>query len=127
MPNMFAELAKKATTLSEIMEGREKISTKDVINTYPDGITIIDFDIITTTAQDGSQSSYPVIAFKENENQFVYGGKALMDIINLWIAHFDGDIKTCANALKAAGGVKVKMSVGQTRIGRTFTKIDVVG
>lgn len=127
MPNMFAQLAKRATTLSAIMENREKISTEDVIKKFPDGITITAFDLITTPDANGNPSTYPVIAFKEDTTKFIYGGKALMDIVSLWVANFDGDIETTSNALAAAGGVKVKMFPSKTKTGRNFTAIEVIG
>ena len=127
MANIFATLAKKATTLSPIMENREKIATKDVIAKYPDGITVTEFDMLTTTNANGETSTYPVIAFSEDNTKFIYGGKALMDIVTLWVANFEGDIEATSNALKAAGGVKIRMFESTTKAGRNFTQIEVVG
>ena len=127
MANMFATLAKRATTLSAIMEGREKINTEEVIKQYPDGITIMEFDIVTTPDANGNPSTYPVIAFAEDNTKFLYGGKALNDVITTWLANFEGDVETTSNALKAAGGVKIKMVAAKTKQGRNFTRIDVIG
>lgn len=127
MANIFATLAKKATTLSPIMENRDKLATKDVIANYPDGITITEFDILTTTNANGEAQTYPVIAFNEDATKFIYGGKALMDIVTMWVANFEGDIEATSNALKASGGVKVRMYESTTKAGRNFTQIEVVG
>lgn len=127
MANMFAVLARKATIISTIMENRDKITTEDIIRDYPEGITINGFDLITTPNQEGVNSTYPVITFSEDDSKFLYGGKALMDIVSLWVANFDGDIETTSNALKAAGGVKIKMTNAKTKQGRNFTRIDVIG
>lgn len=127
MANMFAQLAKRATTLSTIMEGREKITTEDVINSFPNGITITEFDVITTTNENGMPSTYPVLAFAEDVNKFIYGGKALNDIVTTWLANFDGDIEATSAALKAAGGVKIKLVSAKTKQGRNFTRVDVIG
>lgn len=127
MGTLFTELARKATTLSSIMVGRTKISTQDVISTYPDGITVTAFDIVTTPDQNGIMNTYPVVAFAEDNTKFIYGGKSMKDIVDSWVANFDGDIDATSQALTAAGGVKMRMSVGKTRNGRTFTKIDVIG
>lgn len=124
---MFAQLAKRATTLSPIMEGREKISTEDVIKSFPNGITITEFDVITTTDANGVPNTYPVIAFAEDVNKFIYGGKALNDIVTTWLANFEGDVETTSNALKAAGGVKIKMVSDKTKQGRNFTRIEIIG
>ena len=127
MANMFATLAKRATTLSNLMDGREKLGTEEVINKYPNGITITEFDIVTTPDQNGNPATYPVIAFEEDNTKFIYGGKALMDVVTMWLANFEGDVETTSNALKAAGGVKVKLSAGKTKQGRNFTRVDVIG
>lgn len=127
MSNMFASLAKKATTLSNVMVNRSKISTQDVIKFYPDGITVTEFDMITTSDSNGMPTTYPVIAFAEDDSKFIYGGKALLDVCSVWVAHFDGDIEATSNALKSAGGVKIKMSTSRTKAGRNFTRIEVVG
>lgn len=127
MANMFATLAKRATTLSTIMEGRDKLNTDEVIKKYPDGITITEFDIVTTPDQNGNPSTYPIIAFAEDNTKFIYGGKAIMDMVTMWLANFEGDVETTSNALKAAGGVKVKMTSAKTKQGRNFTRVDVIG
>lgn len=127
MANIFATLAKRATTLSSIMEGREKLNTDEVIKRYPNGITITEFDVVTTPDQNGNPSTYPVIAFAEDSTKFIYGGKAIMDMVTMWLANFEGDIETTSNALKAAGGVKVKMTSAKTKQGRNFTRVDVIG
>ena len=127
MANLFTTLARKATTLSTVMEGREKISTNDCITQFPDGITITEFDVITTPDKEGNPSTYPIVAFKEDYTKFLYGGKALMDMVTMWLANFEGDVEATSNALKAAGGVKIVMSAQRTKNGNNFTKIDVIG
>ena len=127
MANLFTKLAKKATTLSYIMEGREKIKTSDVISLYPDGITITEFDMVTTPDNNGVASTYPVLAFMEDDSKFIYGGKAVKDMCTMWLANFDGDVEATSQALKAAGGVKIKMSSQRTKNGNNFTRVDVIG
>lgn len=124
---MFVNLAKRATTLSPIMDGREKISTEDVIKKYPDGITVQEFDVVTTPDKDGNPSTYPIITFAEDSTKFLYGGKALMDMVTMWLANFEGDVEATSNALKASGGVKIKMRSSRTKQGLNFTKIEVIG
>lgn len=127
MANMFAELAKRATVLSPIMTDREKVSTEDIIKNYPDGITVIEFDLVTTPDKDGNNQTYPVIGFKEDETKFLYGGKALMDIVAVWLSHFEGDIESTSAALKAAGGIKIQLEPARTKTGRNFTRVNVIG
>ena len=42
----FRNMAKRQTTLSEVMTDRDKISTEDIIAKNPDGVTIVAFDYI---------------------------------------------------------------------------------
>lgn len=127
MANLFTKLAKKATTLSYIMEGREKIKISDVISFYPDGITITEFDMVTTPDNNGVANTYPVLAFSEDDTKFIYGGKAIKDMCTMWLANFDGDVEATSQALKAAGGVKIKLSSQRTKNGNNFTRVDVIG
>lgn len=126
MSNMFANLARKATTLSPIIEGKTKISVSDIIANYPEGITINGFDMINGTDQNGEPSTYPVFTFMEDNTRFGFGGAVLKNIINSWLAAFDGDVESCTKALAANGGVKLKFSQGRTKNGRNVTIIDVI-
>ena len=56
----FRNLAKRETTLSDVMNDRKKISTREVIEKYPDGITINAFDYIQSKK---SKNKYPVFNF----------------------------------------------------------------
>lgn len=127
MANMFAELARKATVLSPIIEGKTKISVGDIIATYPEGITITDFDMVTSTDKDGNPDTYPVFVFSEDTSRFGFGGSVFKNICDNWIEHFDGDIETCAKALQAGGGVKMIFAQARTKSGRNVTTIKVVG
>lgn len=124
---MFAELARKATVLSPIIEGKEKISVGDIINIYPDGITVTDFDMVTSTDRDGNPDTYPVFCFAEDTSKFGFGGSVFKTICEQWILNFDGDIETCSKALKAAGGVKMIFAQAKTKAGRNVTTIEIVG
>ena len=127
MANMFANLARRATTLSMLMENREKMSVSEVVEKYPDGITITAFDVITTPDKSGNPTTYPVIVFEEDDTKFLYGGKALNDIVTSWLANFEGDVETTSNALRAAGGVKVRLIPDKTKQGNNFTRVEVIG
>ena len=68
----FRDLARKATTLSELMENREKIQTGEVIKNFPDGITLNAVDVIKT-----SDVKYPIFTFVEDSTTFDCGGIVL--------------------------------------------------
>lgn len=127
MANMFATIAKEATTLSALMKGREKISVADVIKNYPDGITVTGFDIIASNNDNDDRDSYPIVIFSEDTSKFVFGGTVLNGIVRAWLAHFDGDIEACNKALASYDGVKLKFSRQRSKTGnREYTSIEVV-
>lgn len=127
MANMFATIAKEATTLSALMKGREKISVADVIKNYPNGITVTGFDIIASNNDNDERGSYPIVIFSEDTSKFVFGGTVLNGIVRAWLAHFDGDIEACNKALASYDGVKLKFSRQRSKTGnREYTSIEVV-
>lgn len=118
----FKDLAKKATTLSELMENREKIQTSEVIKNFPDGITINAVDVINT-----SEASYPVFTFSEDSHVFYCGGVVLSKIVVRWLDEYNGDLGLLNHDLAESGGVKVKLTEGKTHDGKNnITKVEVV-
>ena len=53
----FTEMAKKETSVSRILENREKVSVEDIMHDYPTGVTIIDFDLVSL-----EDTTFPVFA-----------------------------------------------------------------
>ena len=120
--NIFATGAKEALGGSPVMLNRTKIATNEIIARYPNGITVTEFDVIAKA--DGG--SYPVFAFAEDSTRYFNGGALAAKVALKWGTMFDGDIEAASDALKAAGGVKVVLSVKKTKTGRTITGFDVV-
>lgn len=121
MSNVFASIARKATTLSPLMEDKERMTVDDVILAYPDGVTINGFDIV-----ESGTDSYPVLIFIEDSSKFLFGGTIMNNICRDWLEHFEGDVEGANNALAAAGGVKIKFEKGRTKNGNSLTKAIVV-
>lgn len=119
--NIFAQLARKTTTLSPIMEGRTKMETRDIIAKYPQGITVYAFDMINSSAEE----TYPVFLFKEEQDKFAFGGAVFKSIVESWIHQFDGSIDDCSSALGASGGVKMIFKTSVTKNGRSITTIEI--
>ena len=118
----FRDLARKATTLSELMENREKISTGEVIENFPDGITLNAVDIIKT-----SDATYPVFTFVEDSNKFYCGGIVLSKIVDTWVKEYNDDLGMLNHDLAESGGVKVKLTETKTRDGKNnITEVEVV-
>lgn len=131
----FREAAIAATSLSEIMAGRDKMTTKEVAEKYPQGVTIIDFDIIHTTKQVKNEEgyivevpdAYPVFAIKEDENVFFSGGAVLNAIVKEWLAMYEGDMEQCRADLIADGGVAVLLEPGTPgKNGREYTNVVII-
>lgn len=127
MDNKFVRIAQKETTLSELMEGRTKISMDDVIAKYPDGVTITEFDFINGTNKKGEAVMFPVLAFAENEKECFFGGAVINKICLAWVADNGGDVDGTSGELKAAGGVKMKFRKTTTKGGNNLVAVDVIG
>ena len=117
----FKDLARKATTLSELMENREKISTEDVIKNFSDGITINAVDVIKT-----STATYPVFTFAEDKKMFYCGGIVLTKIVNMWLEEYNGDLGMLNHDLAESGGVKVKLVESKTKDKKNVTTVEVM-
>ena len=127
MANMFADMAKKAVDNSPVREGREHISTEEILRDYPEGITITEFDILSK--RDGAiMVTFPTFAFAEDISKYYNGGTSLAKIVNEWLAHFEGDIDADNAALKATGGCKIKLlPMQRTGSGNNFVPVEVIG
>lgn len=119
----FRNLAKRQTTLTPIMEDREKISTDDIIDGYPDGITIIAFDYIMGKK---SKGKYPVYNFAEDTTVFANAGTVLDRIFRDFVDACDGDVEQASNELRRQGGLKVKLGHGTTKAGDDLTTVEVL-
>lgn len=119
----FRNLAKRETTLSDVMNDRRKISTREVIEKYPDGITINAFDYIQSKK---SKDKYPVFNFEEDSTVFCNGGTILDRIFTDFVKAMDGDVAAASNELRRQGGLKVKLSYGETKSGDELVMVEVI-
>ena len=115
----LADLAREACG-GGLTSGREKLTTDELIKTYPDGVHIDGFDIV-----DNSGDQFPVFTFTEDENRWFAGGKALRGIADKWLEFFGGDIDAI-NARLTAKPVHVVLVKTQTKKGKTYTTVRVV-
>ena len=115
------ELAMKETTISDVMNEREKIKTEEIQTKFPHGITINDIDLIENVDDEGNVDSYYVYAFKEDKSKFAFAGSVLKRI-------FDAIWKECggleeARKVIAEQGLKAQLSEGRTKAGRAVTLV----
>lgn len=125
--NKFVAIAKKETVLSEVMEDRTKLSVDEIIEKYPNGVTIIEFDIVTIEDPKKGSSTFPVFAIKEDPETCFFGGAILSKIASEWANAYGGDIETASAELTKCGGVKIKMYAKKTKAGNNLTAVDIIG
>ena len=117
----FRKTALESTLLSKLQNDREKISTHDLIQRFPDGITVNAFDFATI---DGK--SFAVVTCNEDDTKYYNGGTVLSKMCVAWAAGFAGDPEAASTALAKAGGVKLKFAEEKTKGGNNVTTITVV-
>lgn len=122
----FKQSAMDATTLSELMNNRDKASTEYMIETYPDGFTVMSFDVIQTADKDGVVVEYPVFNVAEDDKIFYAGGTILNKIVHQWIEGFDGSIENANKDLQATGGLRIKLEESKTKRGNTLTRVVIL-
>lgn len=118
----FTAQAQKATELSSLMEGRQKVSTSDLIASFTDGVTLNRFDILTINGD-----TFPVFTIAEDEHVYYFGGTVLTKIALSWLEMYEGDISSASEDLESSGGVKVQLEETKTKAGRNITTVKVVG
>lgn len=119
------EIAMKETTISDVMNGREKIKTEDIQTKFPNGITIDDIDLIENINYDeGTVDSYYVYAFKEDKSRFAFAGSVLKRIFDT-IGKECGGLEKARKAI-AEQGLKVQLFEGRTKVGRAVTLVKVL-
>ena len=113
--------AQKALTLSEIVENKEKISTEEIIEKYPDGITINNLDIVDIR----KQTNY-VYTFVEEPDCFAYAGTVLKKVFDQLLQAEKGDLKQLRADLKAQKGLRVKLSTSTTLDDMEVTVVELI-
>lgn len=115
----LSELAKKASGVSAITEGKTKLSTADVIKRWPNGFTVSAVDMFGT-----GTDAYAVLNVAEDPAVYFFGGKALTEMVA-------GFLESCGsidevNTQLALEPVKIKLTQTKTKGNRDFTSFEVV-
>ena len=118
----FAAMAKEATSLSEIMQGKTK---KEVDELIGEEITITGFDFLTATDKSGETKDYAVCVYAEEPDCFFFAGTVLTKICKRWVADYESAAEA-SEALAADGGVVIKMTMGKTKKGNRVVNVDIV-
>lgn len=123
----FKSVARKQTTASPVMEGRDKVSMEELIK-RGGIVTVNEFDFMQETdRRTGEVKVYPVFSTVEYPNEFCFGGIVLKNICDAWMDSFgSNNTDEVSKALKESGGVRMKFTPGKTKDGRQCTNIDIL-
>ena len=124
MANMnFKDLASQAVAekaISPIIAGRVSMATDDVITTFPEGITINNFDYV-------ADWEHYVYTIKEAPDKFLSAGSALENIFKKFVEMYDGAVEDAAADFSKSGGIKVNLNKTKSnRTGKTFTNVTIL-
>lgn len=116
-------IAKKATTLAEIMTDRDKIDTETIIQDY-ETITIDNIELCQLT-KDGKTENVWAYTFKENPDVFAFAGYILSKIFDEIVKNCNGDLEEAYKAVRVAK-LKVKLTEGRTKSKQQVTMVEVL-
>lgn len=120
------KIAKKAITFSELMNGRDKIETEDIIRYHKDKITINQAECVQVPddrSEDG-QSRFYIYTFKEEEKKFAFSGAILTKVFDSIMEAVEGDVEDFNKALSE--GLEVRLSTGRTKDKKQITLVEVL-
>lgn len=124
----FKKIALDATTMSELMSGRDKMDTEELIKKYPNGVTIDFIDNVNMQQEDGEENVW-IFVTEEQPDKFTFAGFVLAKIFNNILIEFEGDydemIETYNSALKE-DKLRVKLERAKTKTKREITKVTVL-
>jgi hypothetical protein len=115
--------------MSELMSGRDKMDTEELIKKYPDGVTIDFIDNVNMSQEDGEAENVWIFVTEEQPDKFTFGGFVLAKIFNNILAEFEGDydamIEEYNSSLKE-DKLRVKLERAKTKTKREITKVTVL-
>lgn len=124
----FKKIALDATTMSELMNGRDKMDTEELIKKYPNSVTIDFIDNVNMQQEDGEENVW-IFVTEEQPDKFTFAGFVLAKIFNNILSEFEGDyavmIETYNSALKE-DKLRVKLERAKTKTKREITKVTVL-
>lgn len=130
--NKFSKMAQKATTLCDLMVGRDKLSTEEVLGKE---LTIIAFDFapkfdkdsgLMVMMDDGQPDTFGVVVFQEHPDKYYSVGVVFTKVCHAWAAEYDGDVQAASKDLAMAGGCKVRLESAKTKRGNNLTQVVIL-
>lgn len=119
--------AKKLVGGCELIEGLEKISNDLLVATYPDGLTIDAIAFLTTVDEKTKEEKeFVVFTIKEAPGRYGAGGQILTETFQELVKDY-ADIDEFNAALKAEGGLKVKLTIKKSRTSTNkYTAVEIL-
>lgn len=125
----FKKIALEATIMSELMNGRDKMDTEELIKKYPNGVIIDFIDNVNMQQEDGEAENVWIFVTEEQPDKFTFAGFVLAKIFNDILSKFEGDydamIEEYNSALKK-DKLRVKLERAKTKAKREITKVTVL-
>lgn len=120
----FRKVAKRVTSLSDIMTNREKITNEDLIGAQEYAtVHITDMDRLSL---EDNQHSW-IYTTEEYPNYYSYAGTVLNKIFEEYLTYFPADdVDALREEFNKAGGITVELSYGTTKKGNDIIKVKVV-
>ena len=124
----FKKIALDVTTMSELMSGRDKMDTEELIKKYPEGVTIDFIDNVNMQQEDGEENVW-IFVTEEQPNKFTFAGFVLAKIFNNILDEFEGDYAEMIERYNSAlreDKLRVKLERAKTKSKREITKVTVL-
>ena len=120
--NEIEQLFVEQNEMSELMVDREKIETKDIIEEFPDGITITRFNKVLIEKEDEDADELYVLLFAEKYDVFAFSGFVLKKFFDKLVERY-GNEDAANDALNDVGGIKVVLESSTTKKKQPITTV----
>ena len=118
-------VAKETVTLSTLMVGRISASTPELIEKFPKGFTVEDFDIVDAII-DEKPAHYAVITIEEDDSVYYTCGIIITKMIDAYVDECGSLEQARANYVKEEK-LKLKLTEGKNKSGKNnLTKVDIL-
>lgn len=114
----YKDLARHVSGESELTRGKTKITTKDIIERYPEGFSICAVDLFGK-----GSDAYAVLNIVEDKSIYLFGGKALTELVTVMLDNSDPNV---LNNELADDPLRLKLTTKKTKAGRDFTCFTVL-
>ena len=123
------ELAAKKLARPEIFNGREKLSTSEVIDNYGGKIAIDEIDFVSLPPKDGQERNDVWVYHIHGTQFFAFAGTVLSDVFMEYVKYFEGDYTAAIKAFNEeakTNPLSVRLFRSKSKNGATYTNVEVL-